>query len=53
MNKTAIRMMAVTIIMLALALILFPVNTHFAIYGTYTSSLVWVLIGLWAAAWKR
>ena len=37
----------------ALVLVLFPLNSHFAIYGTYTSSLVWVLIGLWAAAWKR
>ena len=34
---------------LALALILFPLNSHFAVYGTYTSSLVWVLVGLWAA----
>ena len=38
---------------LALVLILFPLNSHFAIYGTYTSSLVWVLIGLAAAAWRR
>ncbi|MEJ2382809.1 MAG: O-antigen ligase family protein [Xanthomonadales bacterium] len=37
----------------ALVLVLFPLNSHFAIYGTYTSSLVWVLVGLWAAAWKR
>lgn len=37
----------------ALVLVLFPLNSHFAIYGTYTSSLVWVLAGLWAAAWKR
>lgn len=35
---------------LALALILFPVNTHFAIYGKFISSLVWVLVGLWASA---
>jgi O-antigen ligase len=35
---------------LALALILFPVNTHFAIYGKFISSLIWVLIGLWASA---
>lgn len=34
---------------LALALILFPLNSHFALYGTYTSSLAWFLIGLWAA----
>lgn len=35
---------------LALALVLFPLNSHFAIYGTYTSSLIWFLIGLWAAS---
>ncbi len=35
---------------LALALILFPVNTHFAIYGKFISSLIWVLVGLWASA---
>ena len=34
---------------LALGLILFPVNSHFAIYGTYLSSLIWMLAGLWAA----
>lgn len=34
---------------LAIGLILFPLNSHFAVYGTYTSSLVWVLVGLWAA----
>lgn len=34
---------------LALALVLFPVNTHFAMYGKYISSLIWVLIGLWAS----
>jgi len=34
---------------LAIGLILFPLNSHFALYGTYTSSLVWVLTGLWAA----
>ncbi len=45
---------------LALALVLFPVNTHFAIYGKFISSLVWVLVGLWASAtepperpWRR
>ena len=38
---------------LALVLILFPLNSHFAIYGTYTSSLIWVLMGLAAAAWRR
>jgi O-antigen ligase len=35
---------------LAVFLILFPLNSHFAIYGTYTSSLIWFLMGLWAAA---
>jgi O-antigen ligase len=34
---------------LALALVLFPLNSHFALYGTYMSSLTWVLFGLWAA----
>jgi len=38
--------------MLAVVLILFPLNSHFAIYGTYTSSLVWFLIGLWGAAYR-
>lgn len=35
---------------LSVLLILFPLNSHFAIYGVYTSSLIWFLIGLWAAA---
>jgi O-antigen ligase len=35
---------------LAIALILFPLNSHFSVYGTYTSSLVWFLVGLWAAS---
>jgi len=34
---------------LAIVLILFPLNSHFAIYGTYTSSLLWFLLGLWAS----
>ncbi|MFC1778628.1 hypothetical protein ACFL3I_15060, partial [Pseudomonadota bacterium] len=34
---------------LALALALFPLNSHFALYGTYMSSLIWVLFGLWVA----
>ncbi len=34
---------------LALALMLFPFNSHFALYGTYMSSLIWMLFGLWAA----
>lgn len=33
----------------ALALILFPLNSHFAIFGVYTSSLIWWLFGLWGA----
>jgi len=33
----------------ALALVLFPLNSHFALYGTYMSSLIWVLFGLWVA----
>lgn len=39
--------------LLALVLILFPVNSHFAIYGTYLSSLIWILAGLWAATWTE
>jgi O-antigen ligase len=35
---------------LAVLLILFPLNSHFAIYGTYTSSLIWFLVGLWGAS---
>lgn len=35
---------------LAVLLILFPFNSHFAIYGTYTSSLLWFLMGLWGSA---
>jgi O-antigen ligase len=35
---------------LAVVLILFPLNSHFSVYGTYTSSLVWFLVGLWAAS---
>ena len=38
---------------LALALVLFPLNSHFALYGTYMSSLIWVLFGLWAACIKN
>ncbi|MCP4046675.1 MAG: O-antigen ligase family protein, partial [Gammaproteobacteria bacterium] len=34
---------------LALALVLFPLNSHFALFGTYTSSLIWVLFGLWVS----
>ncbi len=33
----------------ALALVLFPLNSHFALYGTYLSSLIWMLFGLWLA----
>ena len=39
--------------LVALVLVLFPLNSHFAIYGTYVSSLIWILVGLWAASWKR
>ena len=35
---------------LAVFLVLFPLNSHFAIYGTYTSSLIWFLVGLWGAS---
>jgi len=38
---------------LATFLVLFPFNSHFAIYGTYTSSLIWFLMGLWAAALRK
>jgi len=38
---------------LAVFLVLFPLNSHFAIYGTYTSSLIWFLMGLWAAALRK
>ena len=38
---------------LSLILILFPLNSHFAIFGTFTSSLIWFLMGLAAAAWRR
>lgn len=36
--------------MLAVVLILFPLNSHFAVYGTYISSLLWFLLGMWASA---
>ena len=38
---------------LAVLLILFPLNSHFAIFGTYTSSLLWFLVGLWAASLRN
>lgn len=38
---------------LAVFLILFPLNSHFAIYGTYTSSLIWFLMGLWCATLRK
>lgn len=38
---------------LAVLLILFPFNSHFAIYGTYTSSLIWFLMGLWSASLRH
>ncbi len=34
---------------LSLVLVLFPLNSYFALYGTYLSSLIWVLFGLWVA----
>jgi O-antigen ligase len=34
---------------MALALVLFPLNSHFALYGTYMTSLIWILFGLWVA----
>ena len=37
---------------LAVCLVFFPVNSHFAVYGTYLSSLIWVLLGLWSATWQ-
>jgi O-antigen ligase len=38
---------------LAVFLIVFPLNSHFAIYGTYTSSLLWFLVGLWSASLRH
>lgn len=38
---------------LALALVLFPLNSHFALYGTYLSSLIWMLFGLLASCIKE
>ena len=35
----------------ALLLILFPLNSHFAILGSTLSTTIWWLIGLWAACW--
>ncbi len=37
----------------SVGLIFFPINSHFAVYGTYLSSLIWVLIGLWLASQPR
>lgn len=34
---------------LSLVLVLFPLNSHFALFGTYTSSLIWMVFGLWAS----
>ncbi len=36
--------------LLCIALIVFPLNTHFSLYGTFLSSLLWWLIGLSVAA---
>jgi len=33
-----------------LILIFFPFNTHFSLYGTFLSSIIWWLIGLSLAA---
>jgi O-antigen ligase len=38
---------------LAVFLIVFPLNSHFAIYGTYTSSLIWMLAGFWSASLRH
>lgn len=38
---------------LAVFLVVFPLNSHFAIYGTYTSSLIWFLVGLWSASLRH
>jgi O-antigen ligase len=38
---------------LAVLLVMFPLNSHFAIYGTYTSSLIWFLVGLWGASLRN
>jgi len=35
---------------LSLVLVLFPLNSYFALYGTYLSSLIWVLFGLWVSS---
>ena len=35
--------------MLSVFLIMFPLNSHFALYGTYVSSLLWFLLGLWGS----
>lgn len=48
-NMTPARRIEAFPFALALALMLFPLNSHFALYGTYMSSLIWVLFGLWAA----
>ena len=34
----------------ALMLVYFPLNTHFAIWGTFLSSLIWILVGMWASS---
>lgn len=38
---------------LAVFVVVFPLNSHFAIYGTYTSSLIWMLVGLWSASLRH
>jgi len=38
---------------LVLLMILFPLNSHFAVFGVFTSSLIWFAMGLWGAVWRR
>lgn len=30
--------------------ITFPLNSHFAIYGVFTSSMIWMFVGMWGAS---
>lgn len=34
---------------MSLALIVFPLNSYFSTYGSYTATITWFLVGLWAA----
>jgi O-antigen ligase len=38
---------------LPLALFVFPLNSHFSMYGVTVSSILWMLLALWAASWQR